>query len=301
MRLPVAILTVNNGVSGAENRIRGGITTIAKQRACVLSKKLIRTCDSYLMIYDLQTTGISVVRPFSDSSPEIIRRWSGGGPAVVQRWSGVGWVGAEEHIPKTRGPNSEEDDPNSLERDPTKRKQLSSYPVNQREQVRLAYLNLGPFQIELKKYPSNGPDKRPRRFQYSWFNIFPNWLEYSPTTHAAYCFLCYVFSDKPNVRHGSDAFTAKGFTNWKKANDGKNCAFLKHLGSSQHKGAMVFAENLLNQKAHIENITEKQSDEQILKNRRRLKASIDRVRWLTFQDCAFRGHDETTNSKNRGN
>ena len=98
----------------------------------------------------------------------------------------------EEHIPETRGPNSEEDDPNSLERDPAKRKQLSSYPVNQREQVRLAYLNLGPFQIELKKYPSNGPDKRPRRFQYSWFNIFPNWLEYSSTTHATYCFLCYI-------------------------------------------------------------------------------------------------------------
>ncbi|KAL4581775.1 hypothetical protein LXL04_006303 [Taraxacum kok-saghyz] len=139
----------------------------------------------------------------------------------------------EEHIPETRGPNSEEDDPNSLERDRAKRKQLSSYPVNQRAQVRLAYLNLGPFQIKLYKYPSKGPDKRPRRFQHSWFKIFPNWLEYSPTTHAAYCFLCYVFSDKPNVRHGSDAFTAKGFDNWKKVNDRKNCKFLKHLDEAR--------------------------------------------------------------------
>ncbi|KAI3493516.1 hypothetical protein L1887_41908 [Cichorium endivia] len=37
----------------------------------------------------------------------------------------------EEHIPKTGGPNGEEVDPNSLERDPAKRKQLSLYPVNQ--------------------------------------------------------------------------------------------------------------------------------------------------------------------------
>ncbi|KAI3495367.1 hypothetical protein L1887_37696 [Cichorium endivia] len=207
----------------------------------------------------------------------------------------------EEHIPETGGPNSEEVDPNSLERDPAKRKQLSLYPVNQREQVRLAYLNLGPFQIQLKTYHAKGSEKRPRRFQYSWFRIFPTWLEYSPTTHASYCFLCYVFSDKPNVHHGSYAFTVKGFDNWKKVNDGKNCTFLKHVGSSQHKSAVVFAENLLNQAAHIENIIEKQSAEQILKNRKRLKASIDIVRWLTFQACAFRGHDETTNSKNRGN
>ncbi|KAI3516176.1 hypothetical protein L1887_15087 [Cichorium endivia] len=40
----------------------------------------------------------------------------------------------DEHIPETGGPNSEEVDPNSLERDPAKRKQLSLYPVNQQEQ-----------------------------------------------------------------------------------------------------------------------------------------------------------------------
>ena len=32
-----------------------------------------------------------------------------------------------------------------------------------------------------------------------------------------------------------------------------------------------------------------------------LKASVDAVRWLTFQACAFRGHDERVISKNRGN
>ncbi|XP_042753304.2 uncharacterized protein LOC111915266 [Lactuca sativa] len=93
----------------------------------------------------------------------------------------------------------------------------------------------------------------------------------------------------------------KGFDYWMKVNDEKNYAFLKHIGCSQHRNAVAFAENLMNQEAHIENIIMKQNEEQILKNRLRLKASIDTVRWLTFQACALRGHDESPNSKNRGN
>ncbi|GJT51561.1 zinc finger MYM-type protein 1-like protein, partial [Tanacetum coccineum] len=207
----------------------------------------------------------------------------------------------EKHISEFPKPNTEEVDLNSLERDPGKRKRMFEYPANKKEEVRLAYLNKGPFQIHLKTYPAKGSPKRPRRFQYSWFGIFPNWLEYSPTTNAAYCFVCYLFSDSPNVRNGSDAFIVKGFDNWKKVNDGKNCAFLKHIGCLQHRNAVTFCENLLNQEGHIGNIIEKQSAETIIKNRIRLKASIDIVRWLTFQICSFRGRDETLNSKNRGN
>nr|KAJ0223027.1 hypothetical protein LSAT_V11C200069900 [Lactuca sativa] len=162
-------------------------------------------------------------------------------------------------------------------------------------------MNLGPFQIRLKEYQAKGSTKHPRRFQYSWFNIFPNWLDFSPSTHGSYCFICYIFNDKPSVCHGYDAFTVKGFDNWKKVNDGKNCAFLKHIGCSQHRNAFAFAENLMNQATHIENIIAKQNEAQILKNRLRLKMSIDTVRWLTFQAYALRGHDETPDSKNHGN
>ncbi|XP_023750053.1 uncharacterized protein LOC111898360 [Lactuca sativa] len=178
---------------------------------------------------------------------------------------------------------------------------MRDYPVNLREQVRRAYMNSGPFQIRLKEYQAKGSTKHPPRFQYSWFNIFPNWLEYSLTTHASCCFICYIFNDKPSVCHGYDAFTVKGFDNWQKVNDGKNCAFLKHIGCSQHRNVVAFAENLINHAAHIENIIVKQNEAQILKNRLRLKVSIDMVRWLTFQACALLGHDESPNSKSRGN
>jgi hypothetical protein len=33
----------------------------------------------------------------------------------------------------------------------------------------------------------------------------------------------------------------------------------------------------------------------------RLKTSIDSAKWLAFQACAFRGHDESSNSKNQDN
>ncbi|GKB17493.1 zinc finger MYM-type protein 1-like protein [Tanacetum coccineum] len=63
----------------------------------------------------------------------------------------------------------------------------------------------------------------------------------------------------------------------------------------RHKDAVAFSENLLNQTTHIGNMLEKQSTELVTKNRIRLKASVDIVRWLVLQACAFRGNDESSN------
>ncbi|KAJ3705062.1 hypothetical protein LUZ61_008767 [Rhynchospora tenuis] len=52
---------------------------------------------------------------------------------------------------------------------------------------------------------------------------------------------------------------------------------------------------------HIENVLEKQTSKAIGDARLRLKTSIDAIRWLTFQACAFRGHDESLDSINQGN
>lgn len=56
-----------------------------------------------------------------------------------------------------------------------------------------------------------------------------------------------------------------------------------------------------NQSQHIGKIIEKQTFEEVARNRLRLKASIDAVKYLTFQACPLRGHDESPNSINRGN
>ncbi|KAK9053851.1 hypothetical protein SSX86_024926 [Deinandra increscens subsp. villosa] len=173
--------------------------------------------------------------------------------------------------------DTKEEDSSNFERDPGKRKQLWEYPPNLREQVRRFYLGEGPYQILLNEYPKDDSKKNPRKFQPSWFRVFPNWLD-----------------------HGHDSFIVKGFKNWKKVR-GKDCAFLKHISTTQHRSALIFKENLLNQAAHIENVISKQNEELIMKNRLRLKTTIDVIRWLTFQACALRGHDESSTSKNRGN
>ncbi|KAL1299808.1 zinc finger MYM-type protein 1-like [Arachis ipaensis] len=57
----------------------------------------------------------------------------------------------------------------------------------------------------------------------------------------------------------------------------------------------------MKQSQHIDRLLHKQTSEEIEKNRIRLGASIDCIRWLTFQGCAYRGHDESQSSSNRGN
>jgi hypothetical protein len=63
---------------------------------------------------------------------------------------------------------------------------------------------------------------------------------------------------------------------------------------------MKSCEDLRNQQ-QINKVLNAQSTEQVLNNRLHVKTSIDVVQWLAFQGCAFRGHEETLDSKNRGN
>uniref|UniRef100_A0A2N9ELF0 TTF-type domain-containing protein n=1 Tax=Fagus sylvatica TaxID=28930 RepID=A0A2N9ELF0_FAGSY len=119
-----------------------------------------------------------------------------------------------------------------------------------------------------------------------------------------YCLPCYLFGKKPTGRPGSDAFTVKGFDNWKKVNDGMNCPLVGHVGkdpNSPHKIAVKCYEDLMKHSRHVDKLFEKQSSKEIQDNWLRLKASIDSVQWLALQGCAFRGHDESLDSINRGN
>jgi hypothetical protein len=186
---------------------------------------------------------------------------------------------------------------NSLERDPGKRSPIWSYSPNHVDQMRRAYLKWGSYRILLEEYPLSGKEDHRRRFQHAWFDIFLFWLEYSPSKDAAYCLPCYLFSKEPSI------FITTGFRGWKRVRDGKKYVFLKHIGKYSclsHNNAMKACQDLLNQDAHLRNIFEKQSSCQIKNSRLCLKASIDTVRWLTLQACAFRGHDESSESKNLG-
>jgi hypothetical protein len=188
-----------------------------------------------------------------------------------------------------------------VERDPGLRFQIHTYPPDKQEQVIRAYMKHGPYQFLKDVYPSSGPETHLRRFRSQWFSSFP-WLEYSPTKDAAFCFPCFLFAKKPVGKAGSDVFTVKGFKNWKKVK-GKDCAFKTHMGESgsAHQYSVKCYDNLKNRLCHIEPILEKETSEQVVANRLRLKTTIDVVRWLAFQACPFRGHDESAESLNQGN
>ncbi|XP_023729350.1 uncharacterized protein LOC111877033 [Lactuca sativa] len=142
-----------------------------------------------------------------------------------------------------------------------------------------------------------------RNFQQAWFKKFW-WLEYSEKKDVAFCFPYFLFNKKPIRRVGSDTFTVTGFNRWKKVNCGKDCAFIVHEGktpASAHNFSVRCYEDLKNQLCHIENVIEKQTTQQVMDNILRLKVSIEAIKWLTFQACALRGHDERPDSINQGN
>ncbi|XP_050211381.1 uncharacterized protein LOC126661570 [Mercurialis annua] len=165
--------------------------------------------------------------------------------------------------------NSRETDVSFLERDSGLRCPRLEYPVTKRDEIRRAYIMLGPYQHILPKYPLSGPTSRPRHFIASWYSKFPSWLEYSPSKDDAFCLPCYIFN-KPTKHFGGNAFTIKGFQNWK---------------NSQH----------------IDNVLSKQYSVDVANNRLRFKTTIDAVWWLTFQTCSLRGNDESEESINSGN
>ncbi|XP_057740190.1 uncharacterized protein LOC130957341 [Arachis stenosperma] len=192
-----------------------------------------------------------------------------------------------------------------LERDPGKRRLIWQYNVNERDKIRRAYIIAGPYQPTNISYPASGNNNHRRYFQSSWFKKFPSWLEYSPEKDAAYCLPCYLFSKHYGARNdGKNAFSELGFSNWKKVNNGVNCAFVCHEGSipnSPHNLCVKSCDDLMAHSKHIDKVLDRNSDETIANNRLRLKTSIDDIRWLAFQACAFRGDDESPGSLNRGN
>ncbi|CAH9141984.1 unnamed protein product [Cuscuta epithymum] len=189
-----------------------------------------------------------------------------------------------------------------IERDPGKRRKICDWPFQKRDEVRRLYLVAGPYQPKLQLYKGRQYKDKIRRFQPNWFNEF-NWLEYSPTTHKAYCFMCFLFCDDVHASNTS-ALVHIGFDNWKRVHQGKACVFFLHTGTSAyspHNKCVTCADSLMTPAQHIDKVIERVSKEEVLKNRLRLKTSIMTVQWLALQGCAFRGHDESEKSLNRGN
>jgi hypothetical protein len=175
---------------------------------------------------------------------------------------------SENSSKKSRRVDVNEFDISSLEFDPRLRRQIWEYNVNQRDEIRRAYIKAGPYQIILPHYPKSGDKNHLRSFQPSWYNLFPSWLEYSREKDAAFCLPWFLFN-KPSGHLTQRVFTIDGFKSWKKVRDGKNCTFLNHIGkdpNSFHRTAERSYEDLKNQSQHIQNVFENFTSEQIANN-----------------------------------
>jgi hypothetical protein len=193
--------------------------------------------------------------------------------------------------------SDEENDDYDLEHDPGLRAPISSYTINDQDSVRRAYIAMGRCQPKMKtlNFPHHECGGK-HRFNPKWFDEF-NWIEYSVQRDAAYCFVCYLFKDTCNFA-GGDAFVNEGFRNWNMKR-----RIRKHVGAidSDHSKAEEKYSLFMRPKASIRESIASNTSEYKAKYLARLTWSLKCIRYLLHQGLAFRGHDETKNSFNKGN
>ncbi|KAK9677030.1 hypothetical protein RND81_11G117300 [Saponaria officinalis] len=182
--------------------------------------------------------------------------------------------------------------------DPSMRKPINDYDPQVRDNIRREYVVKGPCQPFSHNFPKTIIAKRPRCFQVEWFNKW-DWLEYSVSKDAAFCFWCYLFRGDVVKRSGDDVFVKSGFHNWKKACE----KFREHVGGvgSAHNEARIAFFAFKDQRQSLTRRMISCSRELNVAYRARLTASVDVVRLLLGQGLALRGHDESKCSLNKGN
>ena len=198
-------------------------------------------------------------------------------------------------------PVPEEINLDDLPYDPADRKRIPQYSRNPQKQddIRRMYLTRGPYRQQPGyKYPQKLIAGAPRRFNPNWFKEYHGWLEYSEKLDRAFCLCCYLFRDCIDGQGGNDAFVVDGWSSWNKK---KRLEI--HVGevNSFHNVAVKRCDALMNQDHSIRAALHKQTDMTKRKNRIRLNTSVESARYLVHQGLAFRGNDESEESKNKGN
>lgn len=157
-----------------------------------------------------------------------------------------------------------------------------------------------PVQPHLKMFPTKLMGDRKRSFQASWYEHHP-WLEYSVSVDSVFCFACRHFSPANATTSVFDS--PLGFSNWKKATE-REGGFSVHTKSDRHNQAMIAwkdYDRAVKTNATLEHVLNKEHTKQVKENRAYIK-TIGEVLLLTArQNIAQRGHDESEESKNKGN
>ena len=181
------------------------------------------------------------------------------------------------------------------------------------------FVLLGPYQPDFKF-----PTVQNRHFCRQWYSIY-SWLEYSPTTDHAFCYVCRLLYGSGKI---DSWFTVTGFNSWKNAVTRLN----NHQSSVTHKQALQTWSDLkknYNNNSDVLKLIDKQHMKQAAENRAYLAEIIRTIVFLGKQGVAckvfkyylfffiicilyeflimffvyilVRGHREHDQSSNRGN
>nr|XP_051204848.1 uncharacterized protein LOC127318387 isoform X4 [Lolium perenne] len=195
---------------------------------------------------------------------------------------------------------NEEFDLANVVSDPGMRRPIDDYPTPElRDKMRWAYLCRGRNRLDGHKFHKTKFGPHYRSFLAKWYDQY-DWLEYSVEKDAAYCFHCFLFkSSSISSHYGHDAFTKNGFKCWKKGPE----QFKKHVGnaSSIHNNARNSCEDFRNKKQSVAYALACYEEKSHIDYETRLRAVVGIVRFLMDQGLAFRGHDESSTSRNKGN
>lgn len=147
-------------------------------------------------------------------------------------------------------------------------------------------------------FPESYQDGCNRRFKPNYYDGKP-WLVYSANLDAAYCIPCVLFADEPE-RHNLQALVNTPFRRWSRSKIIKD-----HGGKKYHISAMIkskaFITTVDRPATKITNVLDNRRLQNIEHNRDMLRHIINVIVYLTKQGMPLRGHDESVDSRNRGN
>jgi len=154
-------------------------------------------------------------------------------------------------------------------------------------------IRLQPFQPRNVKFPFTTCGNKRRSFRAEWFDKYP-WLEWDGPSQAAFCHCCRMSTKLRLVTFShcsDDAFSIRGFSNWKHAHD----KFVCHEGSTSHKEAALKWSNYVSSisiSTHLKTGLEQQQAQ----NRQALLEMLSSLRFLARQGLAIRGHTDKTSN-----
>lgn len=120
-----------------------------------------------------------------------------------------------------------------------------------------------------------------------------DWILYSPSDKAIYCFVCRLFGN----HNQNDAFSVKGFNDWKNTSR----AITSHELSKNHLENDIDYKQRMKRQTSIDESFENSYQNEVSYWRNVLFRIVKVIKFLGSRGLAFRGDDQKLGSKHNGN